>query len=346
MANQGNPEHVRAIRRLWNDNLRFVADGRYEWLYRDNPAGDTLTCLAVHEEKGEIVGMASAMRRDFHFEGEPCRAGIAIDFAIDAEYRVFGPALLLQRTLVEKAWEQGLDFMLGFPNLAAQGVIKRLGYSPIGSGVRFSRLIRSRGKLKELFSRRRIPGWLAVPASLMLDTGLRLQGALGRIPGEARVLSTMDELDGQWESLWRDNSGRKRFQGVHGEQYVSWRYARCPYKDFQLFALLDEGQLQAFLVFSHDAGVVLVDDFRYRHTRWIRPLFQHFWRRMHGLGHSVINVGLVASGEMERLMKDAGFVARSSPRWGGILSNPEGKRDWAAILRQGDWYVTDGEIDL
>ena len=346
LANQDDPEHVRAIRRLWDDNLRFVAEGRYEWLYQHNPAGDTLTCLAVHEEKNEFVGTASAMRRDFHFDGEICRAGIAIDFAIDADYRVFGPALSLQRTLVEKAWDQGLDLMLGFPNLAAQGVIKRLGYRQIGSGVRFSRLIRTRGKLKEVFSRRRIPAWLAAPASLALDTGLYLQDRLGPVPGEPRILSSMDELDGQWREFWQANSRQKRFQGVHGEDYVRWRYAQCPYKDYQLFALLDGEQLVAFLVFSFADGIVLVDDFRFRHARWVKPLFRHFWRRMRRLGHSVINVGLVASGETEKLMKEAGFIARSSPRWGGILSNPEKDRDWAGILDQGGWYITDGEIDL
>ncbi len=345
LADQDNPEHEQAILRLWNDNLRFVAEGRYEWVYRKNPAGDTLTCLAVHEETNEIVGMASAMRRNFSCEGESFSAGVAIDFAIDANYRVFGPALSLQRNLVDQAWKQDLDFMLGFPNLAAQGVIKRLGYQKIGEGIRFSRVIRSRKKLEQLFSRRHIPKWAAAVAPV-LDAGLYFREKMVSLPGKPLLLSSMEEFHDQWAKLWQVNSLQDRFQGVHGEDYVRWRYADCPYRDYRLFCLLDEDRLVAFLVFSLGDGIVLVDDFRFSHECWVEPLFRHFWRRMRTMGHMVINVGLVSSDGMTDHMKQAGFIARPSPRWGGILSNPYKKRDWGSIFSGGDWYITDGEIDL
>lgn len=347
VADQDDPDHAQAIQRLWDDNLRFVAEGRYGWLYGDNPAGKTLTCLAVHEEKNEIIGVASAMRRNFHYKGEIFKAGIAVDFAIDAEYRVFGPALLLQRNLVEHAWEYGLDFMLGFPNTASQGIVKRVGYGQIGKSIRFSRPIKTRTKLESMLRERSLPILMARPAAAVLDAGLSLQNRMNDLQGTARLMSSDGEISNCLRDFWDNNSTEEKFQGEHAEDYIHWRYLQCPYKDYQLFGLFDEQQLVAFLVFSfRNDGLVLVDDYRFLEEKWIVPLFNHFWRKMRNSGKAAINVGLVLGGKTEKLMKDAGFIARPSERWGGILSNPGKSMDWRAMLNEENWYITDGEIDL
>ncbi|WP_456406384.1 GNAT family N-acetyltransferase [Thiolapillus sp.] len=347
LADQDEPDHVQAIQRLWDDNLHFVAEGRYAWLYQDNPAGNTLTCLAVHEETGEIIGTASAMCRNFYFKGEAFKAGIAVDFAIDAEYRVFGPALLLQRTLVEYAWEKGLDFMLGFPNKASQGIVRRVGYEQMGKSIRFSRLIRTRSKLTAMLRQRNLPKLLAGPAATILDAGLYLQNRISSPHGAVRIIGSESDLDDYWRDFWDSNSAIDAFQGDHGEDYICWRYLQCPYKDYRLFSLFEGQRLVAFLVFSsRDDGLVLVDDFRFLEEKWVGPLFNHFWRKMRSSGNTVINVGLIIGAGMEQLMKDAGFMARPSERWGGILSNPEKSVDWRKVLAADSWYITDGEIDL
>jgi len=348
LADKNNPDHICAIQRLWDNNLRFIGEGRFEWLYQNNPAGDTITCLAVVEKTGEIIGTASAMCRNFHFDGKTFKAGIAIDFAIDVEYRVFGPALLLQRTLVEQAWGQGLDFMLGFPNLASQGIVRRVGYERIGNSMRFSRLIRTRDKLTAVLRERGLPTLLAGPASVVLDAGLYLKTRLSGSQGTARTIASEKEFgDYQWRAFQYGNIATHTFHGEYGEDFIRWRYLQCPYKDYQLFSLFDEQQPVAFLVFSFsDNGLVLVDDFRYLEEKWLAPLFHHFWRKMHRNVHVAINVGLVVGENTEKLMTDAGFIARPSERWGGILSNPDISMDWRKILNEGGWYIADGEIDL
>lgn len=347
LADQDEPDHAQAIRRLWDNNLRYVAKGRYEWLYKGNPAGGTLTCLAVHEETDQIIGMASAMRRNFRYKGKSLKGGIAIDFAIDAEYRVFGPALLLQRTLVEQAWAHGLDFMLGFPNAASQGIIRRVGYERTGKSMRFSRLIRTRRKLASIFRERHVPALLATPAGTLLDAGLYLKNKMHSLRGTAQIIDSEKELHERWQDFWDRKSTTADFQGEHSEEFIRWRYLRCPYKRYQLFFLFDEQRLVAFIVFSvRDDGLVLVDDFRFLEEKWIVTLFHHFWRRMRSNGNTVINVGLVVGGKIGKLLKDAGFIERPSERWGGMLSNPQKSINWRKIFSEDSWYITDGEIDL
>lgn len=347
LADKDNADHEVAIRRLWDDNLRFIAAGRYEWLYEGNPAGETITCLAVKKGTGEIVGMASAMRRNFYMNGRCYTAGIAIDFAIDEKYRVFGPALNLQRELAERAWEHGVDFMLGFPNLAAQGIIKRLGYERIGENLRFSKPIRTRVKLASILSKHNLPAFLTVPVAFTLDAGLLLRNMWGFWSGTTQVFSSLEECGEQWQQMWKKSLTAGGFQGERGSEYISWRYLQCPYKDYRVFGVFDNKRiLVAYIVYVIEGGIALIDDFQYMDRKWLLLLFRHYWKAMRAERCSTISTGLVVNGTIRDIMTKAGFFTRQSKRWGAVLSNPHLNLNWTDILGQGDWYLTDGEIDL
>jgi len=347
LADSSNPDHIHAIRRLWDDNLRFIAEGRYEWLYQQNPAGETITCLAVHEETGRIVGAASAMRRHFYVDRKRYTAGIAIDFAIDADYRVFGPALLLQRALADQAWAHGLDFMLGFPNLSSQGVLKRMGYEQVGKSLRFTQPVRTYDKLASMLRTRHLFPWLTRPAAAVLDSGLLLRNLLVASPGTVREFSTVDEWDAYWQEMWKKNSILNKFQGMHAADYVRWRYLCCPYRDYRVFGLFDGNQdLVAYLVCVVEDDMVLIDDFRYLERKWMSSLFRQFWRVVRSMGGKAVVAGLVVHGSINDLMTGSGFLPRPSERHALVLSNPGLAMDWKEALDRGDWYITDGEIDL
>ncbi|BAO45449.1 GNAT family N-acetyltransferase [Thiolapillus brandeum] len=346
LADKNNAEHRRAIQKLWDNNLHYIGAGRYEWLYFNNPAGETITCLAVTED-GEIVGMASAMRRDFYLHGKCYTACVAIDFAIDSEYRVFGPALQLQRTLAEQAWEQDVDFLMGFPNLASQGILKRVGYTSIGESIRFTQVIRTYSKLIPRLNDRRLPVWLAGPLSAVLDVVLSVEHLVRRSRGSTTVGTSLGQMRDQWQQLWRSNRDSRIFQGKHDADYIEWRYVNCPYQDYQLFCLHDgEQNLVAFLVFSIREKVVLIDDFRYLDEAWLSTLFRRFWKAMRPGGNVAVNMGLLVSREMKEKLVCCGFTTRPSKRWGGVLSNPDRVIEWEQVLGSGEWYITDGEIDL
>ena len=237
--------------------------------------------------------------------------------------------------------------MMGFPNLASQGILKRLGYERVGESVRFSLLMRTRSKFVIRLADRHFPVWLARPASVALDIGLLLRNKLGGSAGTTHVLSSMDRLDDGWQQLWERNSASRFFQGKHDVDYIRWRYCQCPYKDYRLFELFDDGQnLVAFLIFSIRDDVVLVDDFRYVNEKWLPSLFNRFWKSMRPTGNVAINIGLLVTDSIKEIMTKAGFTARSSKRWGGILSNPDRPTEWKQVLDEGEWYITDGEIDL
>ncbi len=346
LADVDSHVHRDAILGLWKRNLHLICDDRYDWLYSDNPAGPTITLLAVQEEQDRIVGCASIMRRDFVINGKLYPAGVAIDFAVDSEFRVFGPALLLQRTLVEQAWAQGLEFVVGFPNHAAQAVVKRVGYESLGEKARFSQVIRSRSKLREALPRV-FPDWLVTAAGRVLDTGLVLRNSLSGGSAIAKVLSRDDELDESWQRLWEKNMEKQGIWGNHGLSYLRWRYVHCPYRDYRFFQLSDkQGELLAYLIFSLKDDMALIEDFRFSDEAWVPELFNKFWSEMHGFGVAAINTGLIFHGGIKLMMTKAGFLLRPLDRGGVVLPSPECAIDLASLISHGDWYITDGEIDL
>lgn len=341
-------DHRQAIKQLWKENLRFIATGRFDWLYRANPAGAPVTCLAVNEENGGFVGCASIMPRNFIMGGAIRRAGIAVDFAVDSKYRVFGPSLALQRKLTEEAWTEGIEFIIAFPNLASQGIFKRLGYKPIGNGVRYSRLIRSRDKLQNIVPSM-FPGSLVSLAAGVMD-GLFMAGNVLRLKISGSINYSVEEtgeLKNLTQDIWKGNRTKKDLQGEHSLEFMSWRYEQCPYKHYRFFSLTaGDGSLLAYLVFNTEEGTVLVDDFRFSDEHYLPVLLGHFWAHMRKRGAKALNIGLVSLGSAQQMLPGAGCVPRETVRWGGVLSSPEYPADWHEQLQQGNWYITDGEIDL
>lgn len=346
VAEPGNSIHKVAILGLWRRNLRLVCNDRYDWLYANNPAGGTITLLAVHEGRDRIVGCASIMRRDFVLDGKIYHAGLAIDFVVDAEFRVFGPALLLQRSLMEQAWEQGLEFIIGFPNKAAQGVVRRVGYERMGKKARFTQIVRSNKKLRDKLPAI-FPNWLIAGSSRILDAGLLLRNTMAGGVSSRTELVIGGEIAREWRELWEKIAASSGFTGDLGDDYVQWRYRRCPYQDYRISQLIDpQGKLLAYLIFSLHDNLVLIEEFRFSDQEWVPELFAKFWREMRNQGVEAINTGLVFNGEITDLMRKAGFLPRAMDRDGVILVSKKTSVDWKTILQEYDWYIPDGGLDL
>ncbi len=346
VAEAGNPVHREAILDLWRRNFRLDCNDCYDWLYVDNPAGATITLLITLADQDKIIGSASVMRRDFVLGGEIHHGGLAILFSVDPEYRVFGPALQLQRAVIEQAWEQGLEFIVGFPNKSAQSITRRVGYEPLGEKRRFTQLIWSKEKLREKLPKA-FPGWLIAGGSYVLDAGLLLRNTMVGGASSRTKLVTGGKPDEKWQQLWEKIAANPGFKGDLGMDYVRWRYLECPYRDYrisQLFGL--QGDLLAYLIFSLKDGLVLVEEFRFSDEKWVPELFAKFWREMRSRGVKAINAGLVFNGNTKHMMAKAGFLSRPMDRDGVILAPGEHSIRWKKLLQKGDWYIPDGELDL
>ncbi len=343
-ADLDNEQHIAAIKALWNNNLTYISPGRLEWLYKENPAGRAYTWLALDDKEDSVVGCASVLPRKVMVDGTVRTMGIAVDFAIDAKYRVFGPALPLQRAISEQVWESGIELMFAFPNEASQGVFKRVGYQQIGESQRVAYLVRSADKFADRISF----SILAKPAARVVDTLLMARSYYDRLtPGRKTGSLRTSEPDKRWQLFWERKAAAVAFGGVQDLANVTWRYAQCPYQQYQFFGLLDEDkQLAAYLVYSEDSGVALVDDIQYLEISQLRPLFARFWQQMRRGGSCSINLNIVSSHAVAKALIAARLVRRETARWGGVLIGPDAGVEWKKLLGEREWYLGNGEVDL
>ena len=349
-ADPDSSEDRAAIERLWLDNLPGIsADtlaGRFDWLYRHNPAGQTLTWLAVDSREGTIAGCASVLPREVVVNGKIYRGGIAIDFAIDKEYRSYGLALQMQRAISTQVWEQGIELVFGFPNAASRGVFQRIGYRNAGKSWRGAQLLRSASKLAQRGYSRPV----AQIAGFGIDLALQMRNSLALLfkPGAKRAV-VLDAPDERWETFWSRLSPRLSFAGSRDPDYVRWRYQLCPGLQGRYFCLLDEAcNLLGYLVFSSQGGVLTINDVQVLEEQLLKPLLDRFWKEMRNSKAEVINVSLVGSRAMIDSFAGAGLVTRDSDGWAGVLVSPGMEFDLYDLLQREEvkWYLVDDEVDL
>src|SRR4051794_2215991 len=126
----GAHEARASLIRLWTRNLPVgtAVDDKFRWFYLDSPAGPAEAFLLEPQDgpdQGRAVGCAGIGQRDFAYRGQPVRAALLADLAVDKSHRTVLPALTLQRG-VQRYTRGAFDLSYGFPNKHAVAIHTRL----------------------------------------------------------------------------------------------------------------------------------------------------------------------------------------------------------------------------
>lgn len=240
----------------WRGNLGDDArmPAKYDWFYRDSPAGAPLLELLTAD--GHDVGTCSAGRRRMLRDGRPLRGGVLVDLAVLPEHRSLGPALILQQGLFASA-RQELDLLYGFPNPKAAPVFKRIGYRPLGALVRHVRVVRHAPYLA-----RRMPRAAAHVAGAALDAHARLRDAIGHSQGRPLRASWLGAADARMQQVWDASTKPDGIVAVRDLQHLRWRFDAAPSAGFR-YLLLErrDGTAVAWFAVRADGATLHVHDF-------------------------------------------------------------------------------------
>ena len=205
------------IVRLCSIELPGFTRPHYGKYFFENPLGPPALVVARHADDG-LVGVAALHPTSFVVGGSPCLAAVAGNFAVDRRHRAFGPALALQRSLLDLARERGWTFLLGLPNAQSEGVFTRVGYTEVGRFTRSVRLLSVRETLASMKERsgagtrelahalargrvaRAVRGWsVSTPAAF----GVELEPAWAATTTQASIipLRTPELLEWKYERL-------------------------------------------------------------------------------------------------------------------------------------------------
>ncbi len=254
---QADPvEYKEKILEFWKEYLPGTPPGRFEWM-QENPAGPAIWFFAFEENTKRLIGTVSIMPREMVLNGKLVKAGIVGDFMVDNNYRVFGPALSLQKKVIESISTYGFDFIYTVPNQASLKMNERAGYVNAVNLVHFIKPVCSVRYLQKYLN-----GKLPTYLGYVLDFALKLFSKETYIlpAGDFEEITTIDgTFDTIWDELQKFETG---LIGSHSAKFINWRYLKNPVSGFRIIALRSksEGKLLGYIIFSMIDGKIEIYD--------------------------------------------------------------------------------------
>jgi hypothetical protein len=333
-----------AERALIIDSLRrWLApdsdDRRFDWLYRDNPAGPARVFLASDAASGATIGVGAAFpRRMVRGEAELV-AWVLGDFCIDPAHRSLGPALALQRACLSVAEEDGPSFCYDFPSQGMMAVYKRLRIEPLGNLVRFARPLRVDRKVREVVDMPGVTRALSAAGNLVLG----LREAMAAADRSVDVALHEGPCGDEFSALARDVQGVLGLCTQRSAEYLSWRYLGPPHLRHELLTARRDGALLAWAAFTHGGDeAMLVDLFGVDEPSVVGTLVNALARLLRKRGAATLSAPLWESHRLVPLMRELGFSPREpSP----VVVHAPAKAPAAPCPGETDWFLWHGDRD-
>ena len=329
---------------LWAANLNMGGDPRdkYRWFYVGNPLGAARAFLVEARESGAeaAVGTCGVGPRAVACDGRSLRAGLLADFALDREHRTVMPGLVLQRALAAYARSR-FDLSYAFPNDAAIGILRRIGYRLLGRTGRYVRLLRVEGVLARRLRSRPLARLLSLVPDAVLSVTDRARASI--LP-RTLALEWTREVDGRFDRLWERARTRHPFAGERTAAFLRWRFTERPGLPGQLAALVDRetGEVRAYAAIVEKVkGVALVADFLAEHDEALSALFRRLFPALRARGFDQALTYFLGAPGVEGVLRDVGFSFRNAAKNVVVDAPP----DSPVPMDPARWYVTEADRD-
>ena len=291
---------------LWRDNLPDTPDGRLDWM-AENPEGASVWFFALDEESKQVAASISIMPRKIKSQDRIFLAGIVGDFIVRRQFRVFGPALALIKSVVTEYKNLGFDFLYTFPNQESEKMALRAGFQRIGIITRFAKPLKIKNQLMKYMH----PS-LAYLLSPGVELGLRLfsREAYIRSNGFFEEINVLNE---KYDLFWTTADDLRSTLGVRSSEYLDWRYFKNPLYRFQFFTWNDpaKGNILGYVVFtiSADNNLRIFDVFAGKQdSQW--KLLANFLKIARTKGLDTVSIRIFQNNPLFNSIKSLGFLDR------------------------------------
>lgn len=333
---------AQTILTLWRAGLGHDGspDGKFNWYYRNNPAGLPMVLFLEHIASAQFVGVAALAQRQLSVHGAPMPAGEMVDFVVKPEHRSLMPAMMIMRSI----YEHGLvehDFLYGLPNAKSRAVVKRVGYKHFGDMKNHVRVLRSADYLRQRLPR--ALGWLAGLAGSVADHVRRLR--MRQLARQNRFAGAwMDVPDRRFDDLWLRAKDRMGILGQRDRAFLHWRFVDCPLRKHRFFVLVDNASqaLIGYAVCEQADNALHVHDFLVDPAQ--ADAFIALWAQLadqaYGLGCASMVTEFYGSDQVHRALGQAGLTQRRQRSLCGMVSPSH-----QDLLDTTQWYMTSADED-
>jgi hypothetical protein len=341
---------------VWRRNLLLNVDParRFDWLYRDNPAGPGRLALltADSDDATTVVGTAGYGRRNFHVAGRDVDGAVLADMAVDRIHRTALPALTLARSVRSQALDR-YALVYGFPNKHAAPLLRRAGYRMLGEMRRFALVLRHRTHVQKRLAghadpRVRLAADVAAPiAGTALD--LLRAAVIAKRAFSAFAAYRMDirhQADAHFDRLWEVARQDYPMLGVRNADFVRWRFLSCPERPIDLVTVTrrQTGELAGYAAILRQGMDVHLHDFfapRISAEPFLRLLCALFLAR----GMRSISFRFFGAPWLVACLGRLGFRERAERRDILIDAGPTFSGDHASLCQGESWFITDADED-
>lgn len=300
------------ILRLWRHNQPKPLDEKYAWIYEGNPAGKAKVWMVKHSETGECVGITALFQRKFSVKGESIVAWIAGDFLVNQLHRTMGPAIMLQRSIISAVEKKDMEFIYGFPNKAAEPIMKRVGFRSIGSLTRLVKILKTTSQLRKLGLHKY---WIRL-LSPFLDFALKLISVeTWYRTKKGFVCEELKDFDERFDQLWAEERLRFAAAGERTASFLRWKYLEDPDDANKVFGVFDSSGsvLKGYIVYCFKENSIEIRDFIFSPDRKaIRVLMTCFLRHARSIASESIVIRFLENNNITKKMKRFGFIKRKS----------------------------------
>lgn len=301
---------------VWENNLalRSSAEEKYRWFYDIAPFRKGRIWLLKWLRSGKAVGVQGLGFRRFSNGRDTIIGGLLSDLAIDKDHRILGPALQLQKHVMNEM-QDSIDFLYAFPNKGASDVLKRVGYVALGSFTRCVKILKTRNYIDQVIKNRPI----SAAASFFLDFAVKMEiWSKFIMAGRGYSVAIARDAEGSIKASYAQKGDTTLFFGDRSDKYLEWRYKLCPDFAYDWFTLKDyNGNICGYIIyFVQDRQVQVVDMLwsGIDKARVLKEAFMHFER--HCLKSDVESICIAAFAPRVFLQYFAsiGYVYRESSR--------------------------------
>ncbi len=274
---------------FWKKYLPKTNSGRIEWLEKYNPAGKGVWLFAYSEANDELAGILSIIPRTFYINGDEKKGGMLGDFMVADKYRVFGPAIPLQKYALSCYERLGFDFLYTISELNLKNFFINLGYQKMDLLYRYVKPISLNMYLEKYFNSKMVRCF-----SFLFNIFLKIIALDTYILAHMQFEKTK-KIGKSFDHFWSEI--RKRNHEIIGDRssvFLNWRYVQNKHEDFIILKFYDKKMkyVIGYIIYTIEKGKIhLVEIYDFMSTSFCISLkmIKLFTKHVKRLGADTIN---------------------------------------------------------
>jgi hypothetical protein len=305
---------------------------RFDWLYRNAPAGPARVWISSDSKSREMIGMAAAFPRQICLQGKVQEGWVLGDFCIASAHRSLGPALQLQRACLAGIESDGKSLFYDFPSTAMVAVYRRLGMDPGETITRLAHPLRLNRQVDALVKYKPV----ANIVSSLVNKGLALHDRKIRQSG-GTITIVEGGCDEEFTQLADSVASKVGVCLQRSKEYLNWRYLQHPYRRYEILTMRNAGLLTSYAVVSEEGRHLNLADV-FGKQEYIAGLIAAVISIARERKLDSVTTGIVTSHPWIGILEKVGFRRRES--FPVITQSPRSVRVPAG---HAGWFLTNGD---